>query len=743
MSKDNKPSPPYPRLGELYRALAVALGTKGNNSYVDELARKGEFNWRLLPSLRNDLIVAPLAKYIDAEFSSMVDKVIAHVHRSYVGLVSTVALDSLNRDESLPLLIEHYFALHALGLIFAVKRGFGGPDLMQLLDPDLHPVAVVLAWLDEREPTPLAKLAYPKTTGTDRDNMEKYRKWAKGIDLPDLQSIVRFSASLQAADGNKEEKCHNVRRWILIARALAHLERESPIPFRAAMRRHLLLGMPDFDIGRTLSNAVIESGKRFSALTMPALTLYEKLKRTTPKDIGERDKLKSHLDQFARMTSELDPERRTQFHIEWMRGRLYVLSGKLDQALPHYEIAAELANYRAGEQQKKIIEETLVLAGHLRKKALIKRLKHRAVAFGLFQNPRGDDVVEDWEIEHLSQQFHSVFPAQGRFPESHTEEEVRASLPFLAFDEEKILNIKLDQRNPDRVISVRSLDGQIRRWSQLRLFAGFNRFEEVKTLLDLGASVDLLDECGASALLCAIQQADQTRDRRVLDLLLECPHSALALNSVTTRKQLTPLLCAIDLGEPDVVEKLLKMGASVDLRGNIVGHTPLYHALQRLGAVQKPGKLHNFLVHSLEESTDFMLKDVLRRWNIEPAGVFGEGERLHKLLDVPRYAEIANKLVEAMVAQNSNKHSLPSLLGIIELLLQHKANPNSHHHYPEAGRTPLMLAAENDSMVAFDLMLRNNGDPFQTDQAGMNCPKIAIAFRSSEVLRYMRSKGIM
>lgn len=62
MNTSKNPVPPYPRLGELYRALAVALGTKGNSNDVDELARKGEFNWALLPSLGDALVVAPLAK---------------------------------------------------------------------------------------------------------------------------------------------------------------------------------------------------------------------------------------------------------------------------------------------------------------------------------------------------------------------------------------------------------------------------------------------------------------------------------------------------------------------------------------------------------------------------------------------------------------------------------------------------------------------------------------------------------
>ena len=59
-------------------------------------------------------------------------------------------LDSLSREESLPLLVEHYFAIHALGLIFGIKKGFGGPDLMQLLDPDLHCLLYTSDAADER-----------------------------------------------------------------------------------------------------------------------------------------------------------------------------------------------------------------------------------------------------------------------------------------------------------------------------------------------------------------------------------------------------------------------------------------------------------------------------------------------------------------------------------------------------------------------------------------------------------------
>lgn len=743
MNKTEYILPPYPRLGEIYRALAVAVDTKAGNRDVDRLAREGEFDWTLLPTLGDELVVRPLAKNVDPEFAKLVAQAIGHVHASYVKLVTAVPLDSLSRDEALLLLVEHYFSPHALGLIYCVKKGFGGPDLMKLFDPDLHPVTVVLEWLDQGEARPLARVAFPDATTSDRAEFERVRKWAEGTNLPDRNSIVLFGAALSKAGGVQAEKIQNLRIWLIVARALAYLERNSRHHFRGFMRRHLLLGMPDIDVGCILSKAVIESGHRYSSLTMPALLLYENLKRTTRKHEGEQAKTRSDLDEFERMTTRLDPEGRTRFHVEWLRGRWHALSGDFDAALTHYERAAELANYRAGDQQKQIIEETLVLAAHLRKGPVLKRLKHRAVAFGLFAVPRADDLVEDWEIDHLNQNFHHVFPVQGRFLEAPSDDGQTARLPFLAIDEGEVFRIKPDPRRPDKVVSIRFADGQVRRWPQLRLFASFNRLDEVELLLSNGAPVDQLDESGGSALLCAIQEATRTGDRRVLDSLLARSHSKTTLDSVTTTKQLTPLLCAVELGEPDVVEKLLATGADADLRGNVVDETPLYLAMKTISLLRNPGMLYRYLYQSLLSDPDAVTKEVLRRYNVSMAGVFGDQLTIVRLREIPGYAEIFESLVSAMVEEQTRRHSFPKLIRIVELLLQRKANPNARHRYPTPGRTPLMLAAENNSGWAFDLMIRNGGNPFQTDQDGMDCPKIALGFSAAEVVGYMRSNRII
>ncbi|MCM8620569.1 MAG: ankyrin repeat domain-containing protein [Candidatus Accumulibacter sp.] len=734
--------PPYPRLGEIYRALAVAVDTKAGDRIVDRLAREGEFDWSLLPTLCEEIVERPLAKSVDPEFAEHVADSVGYLHANYVKLVSTVSLDGLNRDEALPLLVEHYFTPHALGLLDAIKKCFGGPDLMKLFDPDLHPVAVVLEWLDQGEERPLVRVAFPDATTADRVKFEMVRKWVAGTNLPNRQSIALFGAELSKRGGVQAGKIRNLRIWLILARALAHLERDSPFLVRGFMRRQLLRGMPNVDVGHILSSAVIKSGQRFSGLTMPAVSLYESLKLTTRKDEGEQAKSRAELDEFERMTGRIDPEGRTRFHVEWLRGRWHALSGDFDAALPHYERAAELANYRAGDQQKRIVEESLVLAAHLHKRAVIKRLKHRAVAFGLLAAPRVDNVLEDWEMDHLNKCFHEVFPVEGRFPEVPSSDGQTTRLP-LVISNDDVSRIQPDPRNPDRVVSIRFADGQVLRRPQLQLFASNNRPEEVELLLSKGAPVDQLDGSGSSALLCAIQTAISTGDRRVLNSLLARPHSNATLDSVTTKKRLTPLLCAVELGEPDVVERLLAMGADADCRGNIVDETPLYSALTEMGKIRNPGMLYRNLLQSLQSNPDVVTRETLRRYNVPMAGVFGEGRALARLREIPQNAEILETLALATVKDKLRRHSIAKLTRIVELLLKHNANPNAPHKYPAPGRTPLMLAAEINSGTVFGLMIRYGGDPFQSDAAGADCPRIAIGFSSAEVVGYMRNNRII
>lgn len=739
--------PPYPRIGEIYRALALAFDTKSKNREVDRLAREGDYDWSLPQKLIDELFYKPLCSLADEEFAGFIRQSLIYLHEDYVHLFSTIGLDSLIRSEALPLLIENYFAPHGAALIYQAKECFGGPDLMQMLQPDQNLIETVFEWATPGNSLDLAKIAFPDTTGSDKTSREMVIRWIQGTHLPDSSSFKLFLGSLERnSTAEHKEKITDLKRWLLVARAIQWFEREAPeCEIRSVMWKHALSGFPEWDVGKVLSQAVCDAADRIEQLKLPGLMLSENLNSTQPKTEGDQELRKIDLDEYENLVNEFDPEGRTRYWLAWFRGRWEVLSGNYDAALPYYEEAVSLANYRAGKSQREILQEALVLAGLLEDRPLLKRLKHRAIAFGLLVPPRDQDtnIVEDWEIDHLRTRFLTVFPNEARFSETGEESTVSNRLSFLLFATEEMDKRVPDLRNPDRTVTLRLPDGQERRWTQLRLFASFGRTDAVQVLLEKGADVDKLDDHGGAALLCAIQHATQTGDRSILDLLLAVSHKPETINSLTKKRQISALFEAIDYGEPDVVARLLEMGAEPDMRGNIVGETPLYHCMEILGRIRYPARTYRHLYDSLYNDWDLVQCEVMRRYGVQFAGVFGEQAGLTERLANPRNLQIYKELVSVTVEMMRKRHSIPKLCPIVELLLSKGANPNAAHHYPTPGRTPLMLAAENNSGWAFDLLLRHAGDPYQKDCMGMDCAQIAMGFHAAEVIGYLRSKGII
>ena len=731
--------PPYPRIGEVYRALAGALDTKTRDRIVDRLAREGEYDWSLLPSLREELVTAPLRDSTDDAFAEVVGRFVDRMHASYLDHVANISLESLNRNEALPWLVEHYFACQGAGLILEIKDTFGGPDLMALLNTERHPLAVVFDWFDQDSGIDMVRVAFPESTGTDRSDRELIARWKNGAQIPDLPSIKRLAQAVwERAGAAVKQRVPDLRRWMVAARALAWFEKEASLPIRAFMGRHLLSGLPEVDLRQMLFVVNHRSGERFSALTMPAFLLYEDLKRTTPKAFGAQARTRERLDQFEQLANASDPEGRIRFHQAWLLGRWHTLSGRYEEALAHYEEAAELAHYRAGYQGKQIVEEAMVLAALVGgKRSLLKRLKHRAVVFGLFADPLGKDVVEDWELDHLRQQFHRLFPPQGRFPEATAL--VHAQSPVLVVNAEDLETLSPDLRNPDRVRAVLASGGRKLWKPQLHLFASGGRVDAVRSLLAQGASVDQLDASNGSALLCAIQRFADTGDRGPLDLILDRPHAKATLDSVTTRKRQAPLICAVRSGAVDVVERLLAMGATADRRGQVEDVTPLYFCLCSVGWLgeKQPQR------QSLLGGNKHIRREQMRRYDVLHGGVFGDDEALHVTPEDPRHRRINDSLAAAMARRERDRLSEPKILRIVELLLKAGADPNAFHQYPAGGRTPMMVAVEIDSVDAFDLMLRHGGNPYKKDAQGHDCVRLARGFGSLRVAQYIRATGIL
>lgn len=463
-----------------------------------------------------------------------------------------------------------------------------------------------------------------------------------------------------------------------------------------------------------------------------------RLQPTNQKNEGDQITSREELDQFKGLLDQRDADGRARYMYDWCEARWHVLSGREEAALKHYMTAAKRALYRAGKNQRPIIGEALTLAAHLGKKPAIKQLKHRALAMDLFtelsvQLPESNGVVSNWETEQLEKAYWLLFPVQGRFPKAKIAQRNTVPTPFTLVDQIAEAKLKPDMKSPDRVINIPTLDGGKIRRPQLVWFASENKSDHVRSLLNAGADVNKMDPQGGSPLLNALQCAEDGLGRESLDVLLGQPHDRETLNRLTDKTRLSPLLIAILLGDPDVVQKLLDMGADPEFPAGYPPQSPLYLCAERF-AVYTPGRYQNHLLHRMAnpKSEDW---EILRRYGGGLAGPFGDSFRMDSLK--PRQKALLQEVVKE-AASRAARTPRENYLRIARSLLRKGADPNKKYSAQGLGRTPLMVVAENDSADVFTLMVEYGGDPTLKDDEGNNCLAIAVGFGSRSILDLLR-----
>lgn len=742
---DNSTLPPYPRMGEIFRAIALAFDTKASNRLADRYAREGDIDWTLPEALLDELFVHPLEHLVDIAFAQMVRDALSALREEYMRLTSSLALDSLTREAALPLLVTHFFVPHAAALLQRIKQRWGGPDLQDLLRGPHNSIARVMHWLAPEKPGQLAQWAYPRSTGPDRTGREMVQRWMSGSQLPDTTSMLLCRQALARHAPSAVDLLPHLGRWLLIARALEWAERTAPqAGTRAAVASVLQEEVP-VDMVQVLRTRAAQIPSEWINLRKTGLELGARLRRSIGKHLGDQSECAKLLHLFEQTLDQHDPHGCGRYALHWFHGRWHALSGDAASALPHYRQATRLAGYRAGPNQIEILKEALALAAGEDDVKFIGQLKQQAIALGVLTPPIGPtaQLVEAWELEQLYAALPVLFPRSGLFPQAVASYDDQPKHPFLLFNSDQMVKRAPDLRHPNRIVKLCYEEGQIRRYPQLRLFASFGRADAVKELLRVGADVNQLDTAGGSALLCAIQHARQCGTREVLDLLLSTPHSASTVNAVTERRRATPLFEAIDYCHPDVVATILTMGADPELRPQIEGVPALYYCVGLLGKVMDQDMTHRRLLRSpTMAAQDPLLREVLRRSKVSMAGILGDQDGIAETMQIPRYAAMFQNIVQAMVSDLVKQYPIAKLLEIIEILLEHGANPNATVTVPAPGRTALMLAAESNSVSAFELILRHSGDPYRRDHVGADSRQIALSFGAHQVLEYMHSRGL-
>lgn len=734
-----QPTTPYPTIGEVCQVIAGAFDAKSSDPYTKKtlarLAREGDFDWSLRNKVVDALIVRPLSEKFDPAFADFIGRSVQLFLDDHIRLVTHISADALSRDQMLPLLMEYAYAGTLALTLTDLHEGTQGPDLLNLLRQGGNPINAVFAWAEGTLNLDVTKIAFPD----NKQKRDEIGRWRRGKTIPDLSpTITQLIAGLKEHAKEREAHAALFGKWLVVARALVWAARKAQEakcgPLLDQVRREMLLGCPPRNIGELISSANITTAEHLTELKRCGLLLLNgSLTRKHSKAQGDQAATREEINRFATLTERDAPDGHTRYFLDWCEARWHILSGREKEALAYYERAANGALYRAGPNQKEILEEALALAGYLRNKPAIKRLKHRAVAFGLFSVgfaslPERPGIVADWEVDQFAQAYTGLFPLQGRFVEVARPNHAPA-LPFRVINADAAECLKPDLSHPDRVISIPTMDGVKYRRPQLIWFASEGRVDEVRRLLEAGADVNISDEQGGSALLRALQRAKKTGNRGALDLLLDCPHAKKALDRPTGKKRLAPLYLAVLMGDPDVVARLLAMGASADLLVSDPPQTPLHICAERFGLLRPEVVMQQFLSRMMSSSPED--REIQRRYAGGMAGVFGDRMPIPDMTN-PRHAAIFAPAANVMISSAQLPHE--NLLKITQLLLDHGADPNCAHAYPAPGRTPLMLAVENDAAEAVRLMLKAGGNPFQQDDQGNDAFALARGFGSRNVL---------
>ncbi|MCQ2100682.1 MAG: hypothetical protein MJZ10_10300 [Fibrobacter sp.] len=405
----------------------------------------------------------------------------------------------------------------------------------------------------------------------------------------------------------------------------------------------------------------------------------------------------------------------------------------------------------------------LALAAVCKDRPFQKTLKTYGVLFGLFGKPteaikesfdtippvnkesRTKDITrEDWEEQHWANRFFEFFPENlVKNIDSIKHMKTNVNMP-LFFTEDEMP--KQPVKPYSKAFSIRW-----KTFPQLVWFAQTVDATAIKTLLEANVKDNKLTTSSESALLFSIEAMvpyntpfNPEKGKEIFDLLVKhhiddsgrYAYDSKIVNTPTNKKKLTCLGQAVLSGNAEVVENLLKMGASVDALQSTDQQSPLYKMVQ-----WSKGYPDKNILESMPLTPDNL--DGMRRGNEFFQGKTNEEiiQMRNKIFQNENFMEISSCIRE-LHKKLFEEHLPPErTLEIAEILLKWKADPNKKHNRNGIiGYTPLMLAAELNSLEMFKLLLKYGGNPNQEAEFTFGNPRYADCWG---IARYWKSNSIL
>lgn len=743
----------YPNPFELLRYILRALDLKQSNKTLDELASKKAYDPRIFKDALESDLFPVIEKYMGADIAQITTQHFERFITKYLQeIVAVIPADGLDRKSVVETLIKTELKNYFVEFAEALNSCVGGPHLTTMFSNTENAVATVLNWLKNNIDYWQLHISSLK-----KERKDMLSSWAKGNELPSAQSIYLLAQSEEVKARPHEADWQQIRTLLFLSRLIDFIKQDTLGEMFIDEVRVALWGA-----GQTTSVRAELSEKQYliqqktgNHLSNVA-RIQNDLRRTVEK--ANPEGLRALIDDVRALIQTSEYLSSTLYWIDWHEARWYVYSGDLQVANELYKKAFENALFSAGENQRFITEEAIVVAASLQNpdRVFLKQLKWSLIIFGYdIPSVSGDkpsqkvsDTIEDWEFEMWIAGFEKIFPKNGLFPGVEIDSS-KAKIGPILMDENAV--IKPDYRYPNRKIKVGKDWHRV--MPQLVWFAQQGDYETCKKLLDQGADVNVSSEVGETPILKALQLMNVTeviqpntipglRFSKSLDdslfwLFQKLPHTSKTINLRSQKTRLLPIISAVESGRLDVVEAVIAMGADVNARGKTDEQTPLNICINLIGIIKNPQRAK---YNQLSMPITPKALDSMRRHSGGLSGFTLEAQAQSlKHMNHELRQEVQEVIIDLMYESILKHMRIDEMRIIAKLLIHHGADVNATHASPIKGYTPLMLAAELDEAELFDAMLIANGDLYKTYKD----PKTGFDVTLANIAANFASKGVI
>lgn len=470
-----------------------------------------------------------------------------------------------------------------------------------------------------------------------------------------------------------------------------------------------------------------------------------------PKSKPIRDKAAMMLEQIETYINARSELKHYLPYIQWNKANFLVYEYQFESALELYQKAIDGLIYTDMRYITELLSETLLISCiEPKQNKLISKIANIAIKFDLklsvidalsLRPSRFAKayVFEDWERAATLNSFYQYFSKKTFIDEGKNMAQFISDYKFggtLIHNP----NIEPDFNQPNIKIFI---DMENRRKSpQLLYFIRHGDFKAVQQLMEKGADINAITDTAETALLFAIERLirDPIEGQKIFDLITQQQISKDNINLATRKRKHTAMFNAIEAIRPDIVKKLLELGANPNQTG-LYGKTALYLCIELLNKM-RDGVTYGDIINNRDNKSPY-LQDSLKRFSNGSLDA-GYIEQIQSLPDTDRQKQIWNELSGIEICPDNN---MDEIYTIIDMLLNAGANPNNPScEHPIKGYTAFMLAIESDLVEAARLMLQHQASLTQTyieprDGRTISILDIATHFKSSQCIALIHALG--